>query len=464
MSIDVNAWVFSKRERSTLRPPADDADTITGTLNNNTSVLAPAIQFVGSVEITNYNYMYIPAFDRYYHVERWDWSTGLWTAYLTIDVLATWREAIEDHTAYVIRSSADYDGDIIDMLYPSIPGTGVISAEGAQPFPGGRYFIVQYNGAGGVHCVLMSQDSFTAMCQQLWQTWHETEGMSALIENAVDPFQYVSGVQTTPAGADFWITGGEVAITLGALQITASGASMWGETANLYSVSVPKHPQADERPFAKAEPFSQYSVKAPGVGLIPLSASDLYDVDSIQVYYKAEPFTGNCRVDILAGGGLIATANGKITTGWSIGANSVNVGNVAGAATGALANLFTGNFIGAAAGLGNAATSLLPAFSSTGSASGCVGMYEPIECILKYQLLVDDDLPDNGRPLMQTVRLGDIPGYIICESGNISCDALDDEREEINDYLTGGFFLEYEYTPEDEPEEEEEDDGDMGGA
>lgn len=441
MSITVEFWGFSKRPNSTKVPEIDPA-RFDGVLRDGCDILTPVIKFKLDTTPT-YNYCRIAAFgNRYYTVRSWRWVNGLWECELAVDVLASWKSQIQNTRAYITRSSAQYDGNISDGLFPAKPEWKHLRAEGSQPFLSGPYYIVQYAGKTGSQAVLLSPVSFNTLCTNLWRTLNGVEGMTAVIANVVDPFQFVTGVQATPANANFWNSAGDAEIILGALNTGVSGAVLTGEGGAQYGVSVPKHPQSSGRPFLKGSPYSSYMLKAPGVGIISLNADDLYNESSLSIQYQAEPYSGNLRVEVYGSRGIIASATGKITSQWALGSNAVSITGALSGIAGLAASGAIGNFIGAGSGIIDAALSMIPAFEQVGSPGGAVGMYEPIELILRYREVVPDDLAEQGRPLMQMRSIYEIPGFIKCAKGDHSIPCTKSEALAISNAFTEGFYYE----------------------
>ena len=84
------------------------------------SIINPYIEIAENLAAAPpWNYCYIPAYNRYYWIKEWTWERGFWSAELSVDVLASYRENILDSTLYVLRSASNYDGNIIDKLYPT---------------------------------------------------------------------------------------------------------------------------------------------------------------------------------------------------------------------------------------------------------------------------------------------------------------------------------------------------------
>lgn len=89
-------------------------DTLEGVLRNETSIIDMVITFE-STNLPNFNYVYIPAFNRYYFVT--DISSikyRLWQINLTVDVLMTYKDGILSQSAFIERNEHSYNNDIID--------------------------------------------------------------------------------------------------------------------------------------------------------------------------------------------------------------------------------------------------------------------------------------------------------------------------------------------------------------
>ena len=441
MSIKVDFWLFSKRQNST-KIPNEPPTSFDGVVRDNCDITSPTIKFKLDSAPT-YNYCRIPAFgNRYYTVRSWRWLNGLWECDMLVDALASWKKEISDISTYIVRSSSAYDGNITDALFPSKPEWKHLNSEGSQPFLSGPNYILQYAGRTGTNCVLISQSSLNTLCVNLWRTLYNVAGMGDLLANFVDPFQYVLSIQATPAGEKFWTGIGSTEIVLGTLSTGVNGTILSGEAAAQYAVPLPKHPQAKDRPFLKGAPYSDYVLKLPGIGMVNLNADDVYNDNSVNIVYEAEPYSGSLRASIYGKGGLLAMANGKITSQWGIGSNSIGLTSGTLGILGSIASAITGDFIGAGLGIANSAASMTPSFSHTGSNSGAVGMYEPIECVLRYREVTQDDVAEKGRPLMTTRRIGDLQGFVQCMDGEHGIACTSTERETIAAHLTGGFFFE----------------------
>ena len=105
MAVTFVLYNFAKVKNSTALPPDTEITIEAGEFNSPVSVMAPQALFKLPVNsVPPYNYCYIQEFHRYYFITEWVWSNGLWMAYLTIDVLATYKSQIGAANMFILRS------------------------------------------------------------------------------------------------------------------------------------------------------------------------------------------------------------------------------------------------------------------------------------------------------------------------------------------------------------------------
>ena len=142
--MDIYLTNFQKNENSTARVAAGSMTAFTGSIKNDCSVMNPVITLDMSAfndgDIAKFNWGYIPMFLRYYWVTDIKYIRGLWEFYLSCDVLATYRTEIYGSNLYVLRSYQQYDGSIIDNMYPvkASPDFQIDLLGDFWPVPGGN--------------------------------------------------------------------------------------------------------------------------------------------------------------------------------------------------------------------------------------------------------------------------------------------------------------------------------------
>ena len=123
MGLTVKFYRFSKKTNSTKLP--DELRNLAGEydceLLDNTTIQNPGIRLDmhgGTASPFDFNYAYIPSFNRYYWVNSIEYDLGTWIFYMEVDVLASIRGWIGVSSQYIMRSSNVFDGTITDSMYP----------------------------------------------------------------------------------------------------------------------------------------------------------------------------------------------------------------------------------------------------------------------------------------------------------------------------------------------------------
>ena len=118
----VNLYSFEKKKNSTKQPLISSATTLTSVqLKDETSIMNPVLLVNPSNSAlpspfvpSGFNYANIPSFGRYYYISDWTWKNGIWECTLNVDVLASFKTAIGNTSAYVERSASMYDSNVVD--------------------------------------------------------------------------------------------------------------------------------------------------------------------------------------------------------------------------------------------------------------------------------------------------------------------------------------------------------------
>lgn len=94
-------------------------DTLTGVFREECSMQRPSV-LINTLEIPSFNYVYIPAFNRYYYVTSITTvSYGLWRVELNCDVLMSFRDKILLLPAIIGRQENDYNPLLVDSEIPT---------------------------------------------------------------------------------------------------------------------------------------------------------------------------------------------------------------------------------------------------------------------------------------------------------------------------------------------------------
>ena len=91
-------------ENNRIGKTLEDEKSLTGTFKGEVNLQNPVITV--QTDLLNYNYCYMPDFNRYYFIERIEVTRmNLYTIYLKIDVLETYKPAIKKLKVIVSNSA-----------------------------------------------------------------------------------------------------------------------------------------------------------------------------------------------------------------------------------------------------------------------------------------------------------------------------------------------------------------------
>ena len=104
-----------------------------------------------------------------------------------------------------------------------------------------------------------------------------------------------------------------------------------------------------------------------------------------------------------------------------------------------------GGVAGMAGGVGNTLASSMPTMAgSSGQLTGGIRALDgAITLIYQSMYFAQEDNTEFGKPLCDTRQISTIPGFVMCQNGDSYLQgAYKSEIDEVNEYLTGGFFYE----------------------
>lgn len=111
-----------------------------------TDMLHPRLT-LSRVTSNSYNYVYIPAFDRYYYVRSKTYAEQRYYIDLEVDPLMSFKDEIEDLVVIADRSSSSFNLYQVDPEVPQLANNTIAT----QKFPygfGGHSFILAVTGGG----------------------------------------------------------------------------------------------------------------------------------------------------------------------------------------------------------------------------------------------------------------------------------------------------------------------------
>ena len=467
MSFKVNLYTLAKRDNSTKQP------TGTGTEFNcvmkaGSGIMHPVLSFdLGlTSDPSQYNYAYIPAFERYYFIEEWYFNQALWTATLKVDVLATYKTAIGGSSLYVLRAAGANDGNIIDTLYPAKTGCSFSSDTKTNPWQSNNCFVVgvvsEAATMGSLKYYVLGSGQLTVMCQTLMDAdsiiteangFNLTELSQALQLSLVDPIQYIKTCIMLPVAyteMSNYGTAEQVKVfnfEPGSIQ----GVVIQPNTrvSKSYSFSIPKHPDTNSRGnYVNSSPFTSLTLTIPPWGTIDIDTSVTANASTLSVDVDLDPVTGKGILVVKANNIVLNRLEAQVGVPISlssvtrdyIGAATSALGAAGGMISGFMGNI--GGFIGAASGVGNAVESLMPRAQTIGNTGSFVSNRGDFRLDAQFFRPVSDDNTHNGRPLCQVRQINNLSGYMLIQDGDVTINGTSAEDSMIRNYLESGFYYE----------------------
>lgn len=316
MAFDVDFYIFAKEVNSTERPPAAEKLTKSCKANGRIDVINPTISLQLGLGGTNspavYNYCYIPNFGRYYFIENWEWAGGLWTAYCSVDVLATYRTQIYNMSAYVVRSAHSFDGTISDALYLGRELFKQYTLSYPAPWARSIYqgtVVIGVAGTGSTHYYKFSYVNFMKFMANLLSDDYVSDvigtwGLQVYSEakSIVDPLQYITSVVYIPLTSSD-VTGiDHVEVGFGTVgqyihdkaweceEIPLGNTSTTTETVMI--TNIPTHPwDSDRGEYLNHAPWTSYTLDVVPFGSVELDPSSFRG--AIKLVYHIDWLTGN---------------------------------------------------------------------------------------------------------------------------------------------------------------------------
>ena len=460
--MDCYFWSFSKPKNSTKRPSLNDATIIQANVaTSDLDLERPQLVFnLGMGQEDNptaYNMVYIPALERYYRC-TWRAVDAMWIADCEEDTLATWKTGIGALNAYVLRSSAEWDGNIIDNMYPA-KGDPVVNdititapwTDNDLDYNNGSFVVGTIGKTGAtVYSKLtpaqFSQFAVTAFSDAFFNSVKDANYITKAI---FDPMQYLSSVTWFP----FASGGGGRAqdVYLGYWNTGISGLVIGTTTSRTITVNVPKHPQAATRGgYLNLAPFSRYTLDLRPFGRIAIDPALVQDVTSITLNITVDWISGAAILRVLADGAPIALQQAQL--GLSVQLSQVlhnylgGAMNVLGSVAGGVASAMTGNVVGAIQGglsaIGSAIDTAYPTVTTSGINAGFASLEGSWHMVSTFYNMVDDDMDHRGRPLCKVKQISTIPGYLLCSDVEVNLPAAPNEIDTIKAYMEGGFYYE----------------------
>lgn len=466
MAYILKLGTFAKKRNSTAQPDMTGWADYAVTLKNGSDLVNPSVYIkISESEIVNYNYAYMLG-SYYYIVQKNMDRKDLCTMQLQKDVLASYKAEIGSSNLYILRSSATYDGNIVDNHYPT---TGNIyyghSEDDAYTPAWASYGLGQY--------IVNVMGTATTGSSTLWKLTPTAfrQFISGLYSN-IDGFQptdigdsvrkLLGGSPEKLVSSAMWFpamnfpAGNSESIVVGTWNSGVSGNLISDPiyTFSPISLPIPKHPQAANRgAFLNLAPYSTYTLTLPIFGSVNIDTTLIKDADTLYINIKVDATNGQAKARVHAGStAIIADLTAQLGSsiplqGQSNGASMLSgitstLAGLAGAAI-APAGAAAGALISAgASGIGTAVNALAGTSCSVGSAGGALALMVAPQINSVHLCVTDEDRLNNGRPYCRQSTPAALGGYMTAYKAPLSISATVPEVDEIQNYLTSGFYYE----------------------
>lgn len=460
MGYTLTFYKFSKKKNSTAQPGVLTPKLVfSGKLLDNSGIMQPSFEISFATVLTDdpwdYNYAYVTEWERYYFITDWAYNLGLWQVNMVEDVLATYKTAIGTHSTYILRSTSSYDRYIPDNMYPIKSGaTFATEQNNSNPFAttySSGYFVTgiinsDSGGYGAVNYYVFTASQFRTFCNYLLSNtsyFNVTDITDDLLKVLYNPFQYVVSCTWLPVAPS---TGAALSsIPIGWWSIPANGSRLSStvRVSGTVTCAIPRNPEGSTKPFMYGEPYTEYYLDFPPFGSFSISADNLINASLLDMAWDVDCITGMGRLQMGANAAQpFNIVHAQVGVPIQLAQMTPDVFGQVQQALGSSGIRAVDNLITTLGNIGNALIAKMSPMQTTGSTGGFMGGYYPIKLTGIFHGVVNENVAEFGVPCCKTLQISTIPGFVLCAHGDFEAVAMSAELDEINTYLTSGFFYE----------------------
>lgn len=473
--MNVTFYTFAKNPDSTARPTGGTGKSVR--LKDSTSMLHPTLEMDRFSYNHDWNYAYIPDFGRYYFISDTVYDGPIAAVSMNVDALASWKTQIGSSTQYVVRAASDYDGDVIDNLYPikggisSVVDTNdgyITPGDGSSVFADGTFVLGVVSTQATVGCIqyyAVSSTYISELCDKIMNyITDQGAGITdswiskALVNLLVDPINKIITTNWFPYKWDSVPGSAQSGIIVGDWAMILSGAGVKPLTQGVLSAgglvtktfTITQHPLASTRgAYLNLEPYTRAEFVWQPFGVIPIDTSLIYGATGIDAYLRWDWATGDGWLEcnaVKTGGNIqqILNIQGHVGVPFQIAQQNVDVIQAMNSTIGLATSAVSRDPIGIASGVGDVLNSMKPEMASTGSVGNIIS-YQSVAIprfIQRFYTPADEDVARRGRPLMQMKTISTLSGFIQCDHVDLDLPATSEETDGIKGQMEAGFFYE----------------------
>ncbi len=486
MAIEIYLGTTNKKRNSTKVPSPNTTALVE--LKEPTSIIRPSfiISVVPDFDIHGLNCCYVPKFKRYYFIVNITWLSGVHAQIdCEVDVLATYRSQILATKAYINRAASRYNIGIADHLYPAMPkNTQIVQSTGRIP---------ALSPKDGTFCLVVSTESSTGQTGlaqgyalsaselgSLANKLFADDTIQKIKESVYNPITAVASCVWTPVSWAQATAGGNVEVKVGEYSLGTYSTIKKMVTINKTVTFTPPYQTVTEdgtslesADYRNIEPFCEYYLTLPGVGIIPIEIVPFLEQSPQQVTIEIEiaisPYTGDISYTLGNGKAILKYVTGNFGVHVPIAQQTSNplstfVGSleIGGGVSAVAAGAATGNVALAAGGLAAAIDGIGQIMQGSvlnTNIRGSMGGWSTPEKMLSEitLLIIKHEISDNpnnglscvGRPCNEVHTLGSLSGFVRCSGAYVQAPCTEEEHNMIAQYVNasanyifGGLFIE----------------------
>lgn len=461
-------YVFAKRHNSTLLPLSGGTD-LEVVLKSATSQRSPVIELQSQASPQGWNYCHLMDFGRFYYVTDWTYDRGVWSASLSVDVLASWKTEILATTAQVLFSSSDvnlqaldtriatlatYDRQVEAAVFEGLTG-------GANLLPKGYFALTGLSdtsnwATGAATTWFLTYQQMQVFARELveadaWESLKQffTSPMDGVIDCYYLPIDVTSYVDLST----------DMAITIGDYTFAATGKAALATNLPVKSKSVTLEIPWGYDDFRRLPPYSEVSLFVPYCGAKSIDPALISDVEAILIDYSVDVSTGAVQAIAYVKQEVLDEFSGNMKISLPLAQTQSRVDSIVGAIGGgitAISGFSSGNVALGATGVLSAVQSIaVPATQKLcggmqGSILGAI-LGNNVTRWQQFRLAVTSrdctDTPENMKPVlgnacMKVRSLTGLSGYCQTAGASVSAAATDEELTTINAMLDAGIYIE----------------------
>lgn len=469
--MEVELYKFSKAPNSTLRPndenmTSEPGPRLTGTMREPFSILSPSIGFEFSAleNPSRYNYAYVPDLNRYYFINDWVYSKRLWYANMGVDVLASWRDEINEQRLYVYRSEHILNGTVIDAQYPltTFDHTVVVGAadyDWTANYSQGTFVVGIINSdrdsVGSVSYYVFTNSQFRRLCSKLLQSpaylgIDNEDLLDGIQQILFNPFQYIASVTWFPFEVAHGAALTEIPYGWFIFDSDCYPIMSYGYSTDDFTFTLQEHPlrhgKSIDRPYLQSQPFTDMTIFFPGFGDFSVPPELFDQSETLRINIVTDSVTGIGVLRVIRDDGFtVCCREGQVGVPVQISAMQMGLDQkmlaIGGTFAMAGSNIpIVGGVLETAGGVASGLAAMMASVSNTGQ-NGFTTIYNyPPKITYVFKFPVEEDSSTFGYATMMKANISECTGFVKADPSTLRISATDAEVEMIKNHISNGFY------------------------